>query len=211
MFGIFAKSKDSQPGAQAVRILDFDERVVISVRLFAERFRLSKRISAELYNVADPLPEKYWKTFQGFYTNPPFGASNRGMSIQAFLMRGIEAVGADAVGCIVLADHPSSSWSQDVLHETQKSVLNMGFWISELIPEFHRYHLDDTPDLTSCSLVIKRRNVPKERLRSKPLPQEMLNQFYGEEAPLKVHYVRDKTNGGKLASRDYELEPFFNT
>ena len=38
-------------------MLDFDERVVRSIEGFAERFGLADRVSAELYNVADALPQ----------------------------------------------------------------------------------------------------------------------------------------------------------
>ena len=65
-------------GPQSVHILDFDERVVLSVKGFAERYGIEERVTAELYNVADPLPEAHWMKFDGFYTNPPFGASNEG-------------------------------------------------------------------------------------------------------------------------------------
>jgi predicted methyltransferase len=39
-------------GPKSVHVLDFDECVVFSIRAFAERFGISERISAELYNVA---------------------------------------------------------------------------------------------------------------------------------------------------------------
>lgn len=75
-------------GPQSVCVLDFDERVVRSIEDFAERFGLSDLVSAELYNVADALPQEHWEQFECFYTNPPFGASNNGKSIEAFLKRG---------------------------------------------------------------------------------------------------------------------------
>ena len=105
-------------------MLDFDERVVFSIHRFAEEYGLTGRISAELYNVADPLPEKHWQQFDGFYTNPPFGKSNGGKSIEAFMKRGFEAVGIDGCGCIVIADHPDYSWTQTVLQTTQRVVLS---------------------------------------------------------------------------------------
>ena len=83
MFG--ASPQHGAPGAQpkSVHVLDFDERVVFSIRVFAERFGISDRISAELYNVADALPQEYWERFECFYTNPPFGASNHGKSVRS--------------------------------------------------------------------------------------------------------------------------------
>ena len=195
-------------GPKKVTVLDFDERVVFSVLRFAEEKGLSDFISAELYNVADPLPEKFWGKFGGFYTNPPFGKSNGGKSVEAFLRRGVEAVGDHSHGCIVIADHPDYSWTQDVLQATQQSVIEKGFLISELIPKFHLYHLDDSPDLTSCSMIIRRVASASVVYNSDPLPQDSLANFYGKSSPLKAHYVRDKTRGGRLSSQDHVVEPF---
>jgi len=197
-----------EQGPKKVHVLDFDERVVLSIRRFAQDFGISRRVSAELYNVADPLPKKLWEKFSCFYSNPPFGASNNGKSMEAFLKRGIEAVGKDAFGCVVLADHPKYPWTRNVLFATQRWVVQNGFAISVLLPEFHRYHLDDTPDLTSCSMVVRRINYSPTTYTSKPLKRSMLASFYGEESPLRVRYVRDLTHGGKFPSRDHRFEHF---
>jgi len=195
-----------ETGPTSVLVLDFDERVISSALGFAKRFGVADRLAAELYNVADPLPAAHWQAFQGFYTNPPFGASNGGRSVEAFALRGFEAVGEDGVGCLVIADDRSFPWTQDVLFATERFVLENGFLIAELLPEFHRYHLDDAPDLRSCSMVIRRRQFTKSEYGSTPLPACMLDSFYGQNAPLRAHYVRDLTNGGKLPSRDYRIE-----
>jgi len=193
-------------GPKSVHVLDFDEWVVLSIEDFAERFGLSDRVSAELYNAADALPQEHWEQFECFYTNPPFGASNNGKSIEVFLKRGVEAVGKDAIGCLVLADDPNSQWTRDVLLATQRIVVQKDFIISELIPEFHHYHLDDNPELTSCSMVIRRIKYHPSAYASKPLSPSMLTNFYGKESPLRVKYVRDLTRGGKFPSRDHEFE-----
>src|SRR5262249_31073557 len=195
-------------GPRKVHVLDFDERVVLSVRSFAERFRIADRVTAQLYNVAYPLPREHWEQFDCFYTNPPFGASNHGTSVEAFLRRGIEAVGEDAIGCLVIADDPSLRWTRSVLFATQRLAIQEGFFISELIPEFHRYHLDDAPELKSCSMVIRRVEYNQKPFDSKSLDRQMLDRFYGKDSPLTVRYVRDLTNGGKHASRDHAIESF---
>lgn len=194
-------------GPDKVHILDFDERVVLSVKNFAKQFGISGRVSSELYNVADALPKKYWQKFDGFYTNPPFGESNKGKSVEVFLRRGIEAVGKEAVGYLVIADYKALFWTTEVLFCTEKIILKNGFVISEILPEFHHYHLDDTPELTSCSMVITRVKCKKMAYGSKRLDKELLKNFYGEGAPLWAKYVKDLTYGGKLASRDHKIEP----
>lgn len=195
-------------GPVSVHVLDFDQRIVNSVRRFAKQFNLEDRITAELYNVADPLPRDHWQAFNAFYTNPPFGASNEGRSVEAFLTRGIEAMGADAVGCIVIADHPAYPWTQAVLQSTQQFLMDQGFWVAELMPQFHQYHLDDAPDLTSSSLIVRRLQNDPQPYGSAPLSEEARANFYGSESPLQWRYVMDLTVGGKRASRDIDIVPF---
>jgi len=193
---------------KAVHVLDFDERVVLSIKKFAQQFGISGRVVAELYNVADPLPRRHWQKFSGFYTNPPFGASNGGKSVEAFLKRGIEAVGKEAVGCLVIADHKTLPWTTDVLVSTENMVLKNGFVIREMLPEFHHYHLDDTPELTSCSMVIRRVQWERKPYASTAMGARARRNFYGEASPLWARYVRDLTYGGRRPSRDHKIEPW---
>ena len=194
-------------GPAHVHILDFDERIVNSVLRFAERFGLEHLITAELYNVADPLPEQHRSAFEAFHINPPFGASNEGRSVEAFLRRGDEAVGKDGVGCIVIADDPSLVWTRTVSRQVQKYLLNNGLLIAELVPNFQHYHLDDKPDLTSCSIIAVRHGSAGMKSSSQPLLAHDLENFYGKHSPLNVHYIRDHRAGGKFPSKDYHCEP----
>lgn len=191
-----------------ILVLDFDERIVNSINNFARNYKLVGKINAELYNVADPLPEKYWQSRDAFYTNPPWGASNQGKSVWAFVQRGVEAVKPLAFGAIVIGDHPEHSWTHEVLRFIQEKTICLGFRVAEMLPQFHKYHLDDTPELTSCCLILQREKLNSQVIESKPLSRDELMNFYGAEAPLKIQYIRDKTNGGKLESNDYDAEPF---
>ncbi len=192
-------------GPSHIHLLDFDERIVLSIQKFAKTFSIANKISAELYNVADPLPEAHWQKYDGFYTNPPYGASNNGRSIEAFLNRGIEACKEDACCSLVIADHPDYPWTKTVLYLSQQYMLSNGFYIAQMIPEFHSYHLDDSPTLTSCSITFKRMNFEKTPYSSTKLAPEMLTNFYGEENPLIIKYIKDLTNGNKLGSKDYTM------
>ena len=193
-------------GPKSIKVLDFDERVVNSINGFSENFGLSDVMSAELYNVADKLPEKFWQRFDAFYTNPPYGGSNKGRSVEAFLNRGIDAT-TNAVACLVIADYPELEWTRTILQKTQRTLMEKGFVIVEMLPEFHHYHLDDTPDLTSCSLIANRFGYDSVAYSSTDLDKEQLANFYGEEAPLTIRYVRDKREGGRFPSQDHTMEP----
>lgn len=72
-------------GPKSITLLDFDERIVNSVRRFGEKLAPKIEITAHLYNVADPLPAEHFGAYDGFHINPPWGASNGGQSVTAFL------------------------------------------------------------------------------------------------------------------------------
>lgn len=192
----------------SILVLDFDERIINSINVFAKKHDMSDLISAKLYNVADALPIEYWHEFDAFYCNPPYGSSNDGISISSFMKRGYEATNDNAIGCIVLADDPGLKWTCEVLHHTQEYALNNGWIIAEMVPRFHTYLLDDDPDLTSCSLIIRRINLIDSEYNSKPLEFADLDKFYGQNSPLRIQYVKDLEYDGKYPhSVDYEFVP----
>ena len=194
-------------GPKHLHVLDFDQRIVNSIETFATTYQLLGNISAELYNVADPLPEAHIAKFEAFYTNPPFGASNGGRSVEAFLRRGDEALVAGGTGCVVVADDPTLPWTREVMKQVERYLFSNGFVITEVVPQFHRYHLDDNPDLTSCSLIAVRHGNEGVKSTSEPLPVEVLANFYGDHSPLEVQYVLDLRKGGALPSLDHYCQP----
>lgn len=196
-------------GPETVHILDFDQRVVNSVMRFATAWNIQDKVTAELYNVADPLPEKHWQAFDGFYTNPPFGQRNRGVSILSFLTRGFEAMGGeDCTGCVAIADDPEVVWTQETLLVAQKFVLNRGYLVAEFLPAFHCYHLDDAPDLRSCSMIVRAAEPPIGPYASKPLPADCRTNFYGNNKPLEVRYVIDHSAEGEDFIKNYSLDKY---
>ena len=200
------KNKELTSSIERIVVLDFDERIVNSINIFADKNNMTELISARLYNVADPLPIDLWQAFDAFYCNPPYGASNGGVSISSFMRRGFEATNENAIGCIVIADVPELKWTGEVLGHTQKYALDNGFVISEMIPRFHQYHLDDDPELTSCSIIIRRISCLESEYNSQKLDKEELENFYGNNEPLICQYVKDITDR-KYYDADYKLIP----
>ena len=196
-------------GPHHITVLDFDERIVNSVNYFARDNDLADKIEAVLYNVCDPLPESYWRASDAFYTNPPWGASNDGKSVTAFVHRGIEATKPKGMGAIVMGDNEEVDWTGQVLFRTQAMLINAGFIVSEMIPCLHQYHLDDSPELTSCCMLARDINAQKSYAKSEPLSAEELANFYGRNNPLKVRYVKERPslNLGKAQDSSYELIP----
>jgi len=194
-------------GPSKILILDFDERMVDSVRSFAADYDCADRIDAQLYNVVDELPDKLLGAFDGFHINPPWGQHNKGESVAVFLERAIQLIALGGLGVVVIADDPTLEWTQDVLRRSQSVAVQAGLVVDEMIPPIHSYHLDDAPELRSCAIVF--RKVTDDRLANDPLADARLENFYGRGNPLRVHYVREHANVARRRADDrtYELEP----
>lgn len=193
-------------GPSKITVFDFDERIVGAVNRFADRERLDC-LSAELYNCLDafPMPSR----FDCFYTNPPWGASNNGESVNVFTQRGMEAVGFKGEGLIVIADDDELAWPQQVLASAQRFALENGFFVNRMAPKLHAYHLDDNPELRSCNLVV--RSIPgyERCFSSEPIvAPSRLDNFYGRNRQPRVKYVRElkRLDYGMASDAEYELE-----
>jgi hypothetical protein len=187
-------------------VYDFDERICQAVKRFADQERL-EQLDACLYNCLDALPPG--PSFDYFYTNPPWGASNDGNSVTVFVQRGMEAVQYGGEGIVVIADDDGLDWPKRVLAATQLFALDRGFFIQKMASQLHQYHLDDNPDLRSCNLLL--RALPGNR---SPGPSEAVTDrrrlvnFYGRDRSPSVRYVREKErlDYGKAHVDEYYLE-----
>jgi N4-bis(aminopropyl)spermidine synthase len=179
-------------GPKSITLLDFDERIVNSVRRFSEKLQPQIEISAHLYNVADALPPDHFGAYDGFHINPPWGASNGGESVTAFFERGSQATKEKSLGIVVIADDPDLLWTQEVLRDTQRRAFELGYVVSEMLPQLHLYHLDDAPDLRSCSCLFRRIDPSCMQITSEPLEPARLENFYGKSSPLRFRYVRER-------------------
>lgn len=193
---------------QQITVLDFDERIVNAINTFSEDSGFSHRISARLYNVVDPVPSDLLGKCDGFYTNPPWGQSNDGESVLAFIERGMECCRPESKGMFVIADDPKTPWTQLVLRNAQRRALDAGYIISEMLPQQHLYHLDDAPDLTSCSCLLRRTGEWTEVLDSRPLSADRRANFYGRGIPLAARYIREppSLNRGRAQDGTYQIE-----
>lgn len=194
-------------GPRQITIFDFDGRVVESVNEFARKSECEHLISARLYNVLEPLPDDQLAAYDGFHINPPWGQYNSGESVVAFLERGVQLTKVGGTGIVVIGDDADRSWTGRVLHRTQSAALQYGLIVSEMIPAFHSYHLEDAPDLKSCALLF--RKIEERGPANEALSAERISAFYGREKPLGTRYIRpvQRLNPDKAASHTYQLEP----
>lgn len=188
-----------------ITVFDFDERIVNAVRRFAEAESV-ENLDAVLYNCLDPIPDV--ERYDRFYTNPPWGASNNGESVNLFVERGFELLGYEGEGLVVIADDTELEWPQRVLHSVQSFGIENGYYVSRMSPRLHSYHLDDAPDLKSCNLAFTSLPGNGHVVHSAPRRGSELDHFYGQDSGPRVRYVRDRVarNNGNRRYLDYEFE-----
>jgi hypothetical protein len=178
-------------GPSKVKVFDFDERIVNSIQSFAAE-RDIDWLSARLYNCLEPIPDE--EEFDCFYSNPPWGASNGGQSVNVFAQRGMELIHHQGDGVLVIADgDPLRPWTETVLANVQRFAVSQGFYVSRMMPKLHSYHLDDDPDLLSCNLILRSQPANESTEQSRSIRSlERLDNFYkqGGGTPT-VRFVRD--------------------
>lgn len=203
----YLHARDIVPyGPSRIVVLDFDERIVGAINRFADRERLAS-LEGVLYNCLDPLPDM--RKFDCFYTNPPWGASNNGSSVNVFAQRGMEALAYAGEGLIVIADDEDLTWPKSVLGSVQKFAADRGFYVSRMMPRLHAYHLDDNPDLKSCNLMLSSLPDNVNRGESKRIEDPaVLENFYGQSQSPRVRYVRERkrVDYGKANEEEYRFE-----
>jgi predicted RNA methylase len=195
---------------EQVTVFDFDERICNAIRRFADAERL-ENLDAVHYNCLDPFPNV--GEFDCFYSNPPWGASNAGESVNVFMQRGFEATGYAGEGILVVADDPDLEWPKLVLANLQRFALDAGYFVQRMMSMVHSYHLVDAPELKSCIVLVKPCSPGREP-GAMPGDSEAiadparLANFYGRDSAPQVRYVheRERLNYGKAHKSEYDLE-----
>lgn len=193
-------------GPAAIDVFDFDERIVRAIKRFADSERI-ENLDARLYNCLDPV--EALEPYDCFYTNPPWGASNAGSSVDVFMQRGFELLHYDGEGLVVIADRdPELIWTEEVLANAQRFGSDHGFYVSRMMPRLHSYHLDDNPELRSCNLQLRSLPGNGRNPVSEPIDAARLADFYGSGRQPIVRYVREKlrVDYGKAQENEYTVE-----
>ncbi|WP_083435660.1 bis-aminopropyl spermidine synthase family protein [Sphingopyxis sp. C-1] len=193
-------------GPSHITVFDFDERTVEAVMNFADREGIPN-LDARLYNVLDAMEPG--ELYDCFYTNPPWGASNGGESVNAFVERGMEATGHIGEGVVVIADDDDLPWPKQVLANVQRFASEHGFYVSKMQRKLHEYHLDDAPELKSCNLYLAALPQNQPPGLSAPITDpNRLENFYGLSQRPTVRYVRarKRLDYGVAHEDEYELE-----
>lgn len=204
---VYLKHRGILPyGPDKVTVFDFDQRMCNSVERFADAERLVS-LSSVLYNCLDPFPGP--TDFDCFYTNPPWGASNQGESVNIFVQRGMEATEYAGEGAVVVADDPELTWPKEVLSNLQSFAVGNGYFVQRMMSQLHSYHLDDYPELRSCNVFLGPIFGARRPSESLPISDPArLEHFYGRDKTPRVRYVkeRDRLDYGKAHESEYLLE-----
>lgn len=143
--GIYSRPK-------SITVLDIDPRIIKSVQEIGKKYGVE--INASKYDVLKPLSQRFYRKFDFFYTNPPYGSKNDGQSGIIFISRCIEACRFPSMGCIVLPHDNEREWTKKVMENIQRFLLDYGWIIVEKIVGLHIYYLDDAT-LASGTMIVE--------------------------------------------------------
>jgi hypothetical protein len=190
-------SRTGAPCPERMLILDFDERLLEVVTKLAQRYDFNRLLTCRLYNIFDPVPTDLVGQFDWFYTNPPYGSRNEGMSICAFVGRGLSLLHpSGGHGCIILPYDQRRPWTVSGWRQVQQFLLERHLLVGNKIDCMHRYHVDDDTSLESALVMVDYcpdldpQAGDLDRMRD-GLPYAAIPKFYGEEVqPPYPRYIR---------------------
>ncbi len=193
-------------GPAQMALLDFDDCLLEVARTFAEGHHFSEWFAGRLYNVFDPPPKELIGTFDAFYTNPSYGASNSGASARLFITRGCELTNSvRSAGYILLPTDHERLWTRASMLATQTFLINHGLGVTTQLPQLHRYHLDDDATLMSSLLCVEREAAimyaPPLPWQGRTVNPSEIPHFYGRDVlPPYPRYIA--VDGRELTSLD---------
>ncbi|WP_456371652.1 bis-aminopropyl spermidine synthase family protein [Methanocaldococcus sp.] len=114
--------------AENIVVVDIDERILKLIEKFAEKENVN--IKTVKHDLRNPLPEELKEKFDVISTDPPYTVDG----LKLFLSRGIEGLGNEGIAYLSYSHKPIEEWLL-----IQKAITDMGFVISELIPNFNYY------------------------------------------------------------------------
>ena len=155
MLGLLAQNGDLKL-PKKILLLDFDERLLVIAQSLATKYGFEGILETCLYNVFDKLPEDLIGQYDGFYTNPPYGASNAGASVRLFITRGCELVSKNGVGYAIIPKNQQRFWTLAAYRKTRDFLVQYGWKISNKIENLHGYKLDDDPTLRSTFITLEK-------------------------------------------------------
>ena len=155
-----------------VVVIDIDERVLVIIQKIAKEQKWTiKTKKFDIRKLSQTNYPKYLKErFDVFQTDPPYTE----VGFKYYLALGMVALKREGA-CYIIAPHMNlESWSDELLYETEKFLLEHGFFITDALPSFQSFI--DKYGIISSMIRAERTNLVKDPLSA--LKQLNLDKFY---------------------------------
>jgi predicted methyltransferase len=144
---------------QKITVLDVDKRIIKHIQNISKK--LDFNIELRNYNALHDLPKNLKQKFDFFYTNPPYGSKNNGMSCKAFIARGIELLKTGGYGAFAIASRNFSNWANKAEIESVKYLKENGCRLIRTIEALQSYN--DNPIRSSLHIFKKTKKKKIEK------------------------------------------------
>ena len=189
---------------KSMLVLDFDERILHSLKEIETSQNLICPMSYYLYNIINPVHYAMQGKYDYFYINPPYGSKNNGLSCIMWLHRCMDLCSNNAEGCIIVPFDDMFPWT---IKSTKAIIefLNLsGFEITNIKRNVHQYHLGDNPSLKSSMIQVKRIKPHQSEYHAQKFPLNMCLNLYGSPRAIPQYIYIDK--GNPLGNADFNWE-----
>jgi predicted methyltransferase len=116
--------------ARRLTVVEADQRILDHLKTASEAERLN--IECILHDLREPLPEKLWRQFDTFETDPPYTTSGAAL----FVSRGIAGI-KSGVGQQGFLSYGAKS--PDESFQFAEALIEMGLATAQIIPAFNQY------------------------------------------------------------------------
>lgn len=155
-----------------VMVIDIDERVLNTIKRIAKRKNWpikTKKFDIRKFS-KETFPKSLENRFDVFETDPPYTE----VGFKYYLGLGMAALKRSGV-CYIIAPHMNAeNWSNELLYEIEKFLLEHGFFITDIIPAFQSFL--DKYGIISSIIRAERMFSLKEPFSA--LKQLNINKFY---------------------------------
>jgi predicted methyltransferase len=155
-----------------VVVIDIDERVLAIIKKIAKKKKWA--IKTKKFDIRKlsqiNYPKELKERFDVFQTDPPYTE----VGFKYYIALGMVALKRKGT-CYIVAPHMNlENWSEELLHEIEKFLLEYGFFITDIFPSFQTFL--DKYGIISSIIRAERTNLIKEPFSA--LKQLNIDKFY---------------------------------
>ncbi len=155
-----------------VMVIDIDDRVLTTIKNITKKQKWP--IKTKKFDIRNFSQNNYLKDLEGYFdifqTDPPYTE----VGFKYYLALGMVALKRKGA-CYIVAPHMSlESWSDELLYEIEKFLIEHGFFITDILPSFQSFI--DKYGIISSIIRAERKNLVKEPFLA--LKQLNIDKFY---------------------------------